>query len=152
MNFLRNIKLDLEEVSIKEIIESTQNNMTIPPDITINYEGENPKITCDSKLLEGLFANLFSNSIHAMKKNGTITVNVYDEHRDVIIKVLDQGPGIPKSNLQKIFQPLFTTKQEGTGLGLFSCKTILDHHGGTIEVQNNPTTFIIKLPKPPKSP
>ena len=152
MNFLRNVKLDLGEVSVKEIVESTQTNMIVPPNITINYEGDNPKIIADPKLLEGLFANLFSNSFYAMKNQGSIIVRVSDENNDVIIKVIDQGSGISKADLDKVFQPLFTTKQEGTGLGLFSCKTIVEHHGGTIEVQNNPTTFIIKIPKTQSGP
>ncbi|MGI0007029.1 MAG: ATP-binding protein, partial [Nitrosotalea sp.] len=56
-------------------------------------------------------------------------------------------PGIPKSLMTKIFDPLFTTRQIGTGLGLVSCKNIVEQHYGTIHVANNPTTFTITLPK-----
>jgi signal transduction histidine kinase len=82
-----------------------------------------------------------------MEKKGVITVNVINEKNKVIINVQDQGPGIQKQNIDKIFEPLFTTKQEGTGLGLASCKNMVEQHGGTISVTNNPTTFTITLPK-----
>ncbi|NIP61642.1 MAG: GHKL domain-containing protein, partial [Nitrosopumilaceae archaeon] len=65
----------------------------------------------------------------------------------LIIKIEDSGPGISSENINKIFDPLFTTKQTGTGLGLVSCKTIVESYGGNISVNNNPTTFTIKLPK-----
>jgi two-component system sensor histidine kinase HydH len=53
--------------------------------------------------------------------------------------------------MKKIFEPLFTTKKTGTGLGLASCKQIIDMHGGSISVKNTPTTFTIKIPKNSKS-
>jgi two-component system sensor histidine kinase HydH len=64
-----------------------------------------------------------------------------------IISIEDTGPRITEENLQKIFEPLFTTKQKGTGLGLTSCKNIVEQHGGTIMAENNPAAFTIKLPK-----
>jgi len=59
----------------------------------------------------------------------------------------DSGPGIPVEITNKAFSSLYTTKTEGTGLGLKMAKTIIDSHGGSISVRNNPTTFSIKLPK-----
>ncbi|MBT8172938.1 MAG: HAMP domain-containing histidine kinase, partial [Nitrosopumilus sp.] len=61
--------------------------------------------------------------------------------------IIDSGPGIPDENIKEIFEPMFTTKDSGTGLGLASCKQFLEMHHGSIEVNNNPTTFTIKLPK-----
>ncbi|MBL7015858.1 MAG: HAMP domain-containing histidine kinase, partial [Nitrosopumilus sp.] len=63
------------------------------------------------------------------------------------IKFIDSGKGIPDADLSKVFEPLFTTKQKGTGLGLASCKNIVEQHQGEISVTNNPTTFTIILPK-----
>ena len=65
------------------------------------------------------------------------------------MEVEDEGEGIPDDVLPKIFDPLFTTKQIGTGLGLSSCQSIIHQHNGTIHAYNNPTRFVIKLPKDP---
>jgi signal transduction histidine kinase len=82
-----------------------------------------------------------------MGTDGEIVIEAYEDEHNSIIKVKDSGPGIPNENLAKIFEPLFTTKQQGTGLGLATCKNIVSQYGGTIEVNNNPTTFTITIPK-----
>jgi signal transduction histidine kinase len=152
MEFVKTKHLNTENVSLKTVIDSTKNNMTIPKDVKILYDGDDLVIKAEPKLLEALFSNLFSNSIHAMDGHGEITIKVSDEKDQTIIKVVDQGPGIQKSNLSQIFSPLFTTKQEGTGLGLYSCKSIVNQHGGTIHFSNDPSTFTIKLPKTVNTP
>ncbi|MDE1819204.1 MAG: HAMP domain-containing histidine kinase, partial [Thaumarchaeota archaeon] len=66
------------------------------------------------------------------------------------IEIEDTGPGIPQNLLTKIFDPLFTTRQIGTGLGLASCKNIVEKHGGHIDIKtkvDHGTTFIINIPK-----
>ena len=63
----------------------------------------------------------------------------------------DSGKCVLDDDLEKIFEPLFTTKQEGTGLGLASCKKIVEQHGGSISVKNHPTTFTVILPIENKS-
>jgi signal transduction histidine kinase len=152
MEFVKTKHLNTENVSLKTVIDSTKNNMTIPKDVKILYDGDDLVIKAEPKLLEALFSNLFLNSIHAMDGHGEITIKVSDEKDQIIIKVVDQGPGIQKSNLSQIFSPLFTTKQEGTGLGLYSCKSIVNQHGGTIHFSNDPSTFTIKLPKTVNTP
>jgi len=67
--------------------------------------------------------------------------------KNIILTFGDTGKNIPESDLSKIFEPLFTTKQEGTGLGLVSCKKIIEQLKGTITVENNPKLFTIILPK-----
>jgi two-component system sensor histidine kinase HydH len=78
---------------------------------------------------------------------GEISIRFSEEKEFVIIAISDSGPGIPNDIFSKIFEPLVTTKQEGTGLGLVSSKNIIENHKGVIYAKNDPTTFIIKLPK-----
>ena len=79
--------------------------------------------------------------------SGEITVKYSESKNLVDIEIQDSGPGIPDEIISTIFDPLVTTKQRGTGLGLASCKSIVEQHKGTISVKNNPTTFHIKIPK-----
>lgn len=94
-----------------------------------------------------VFINLIVNAIQAMPQGGEIKMTISESIDTVIIDFIDSGTGIPEKDLDKVFEPLFTTKQKGTGLGLASCKNIVEQHEGTISVLNNPTTFRIILPK-----
>jgi signal transduction histidine kinase len=103
--------------------------------------------------MEIVFVNLFVNAVQAIgDKKGAITVEITDDPSDenVIIKVIDTGIGIREEIIGKIFEPLFTTRQVGTGLGLSSCKSIVDQHGGAISASSKVgkgTTFTIRMPK-----
>ena len=67
-------------------------------------------------------------------------------HNNTLIEIIDSGIGITDDKIKNIFDPLVTYKNKGTGLGLASCKTIVENHRGTIIAKNNPTTFVITLP------
>jgi two-component system sensor histidine kinase HydH len=90
---------------------------------------------------------LLINAVQAMDNKGTINIRLLDNGSNAIFAVEDSGSGISPQNTSKIFDPLFTTKQTGTGLGLSICKKIVEQHGGNITFKNNPTTFIVRLPK-----
>ena len=105
------------------------------------------KIDCDPLKLDAVFINLIVNSIQAMPEGGEINIKIFEKDNMAILEFSDSGQGIPENDLHKVFEPLFTTKQKGTGLGLASCKNIVEQHDGKISVKNNPTTFIIKIPK-----
>jgi two-component system sensor histidine kinase HydH len=84
-----------------------------------------------------------------MSNSGQIIIKSIQDHDQVTIRISDTGPGISADIIPKIFEPLFTTKQTGTGLGLVSCKTIIEQHHGTINVESMPgkgATFVITLP------
>ena len=92
--------------------------------------GKIPKIMGDPSLLKQMFINLFINAIQAMRVDGIITVDYTVSDEQLEVHVMDTGPGIPPEMSQKIFQPFFTTKTDGTGLGLATVyKIILAHHG-----------------------
>lgn len=147
MDFVRSKPLVISENIITSIINKSIKSLVIPDGITINIEPSDIKAKCDSKQLEIVFNNLISNAIDAMNHHGTVTIRVKEVQGFVHIEVQDLGPGAPSDIMDKIFDPLFTTKQTGTGLGLVSCKSIIEQHGGKITVSNNPTTFTIILPK-----
>jgi len=87
------------------------------------------------------------NSIQSIAGPGTIEITIEDNSDGIVIKVEDSGNGIPEDHIDEIFEPLFTTKQQGTGLGLASVKAIIDAHGGKISVTSSPVIFSITLPK-----
>lgn len=99
---------------------------------------------------EAAFRNILSNSIDAIGENkGNITIRARNEKDNLILEFEDSGTGISKEDIDKIFEPLFTTKQQGTGLGLASVKSIIEAHGGIISVKSPPTVFTITLPQNP---
>ncbi|TFH02962.1 MAG: ATP-binding protein, partial [Nitrosopumilus sp.] len=85
-------------------------------------------------------------AVQSLDGHGTVDVLLSSDSKFLTIKIIDSGLGIPVKNLDKIFEPMFTTKTTGTGLGLVICKSIVEQHGGTISVSNKPTTFTIVLP------
>jgi len=147
MDFVRTKPLKLEAASISEIIKSAVHSIKKPKNITIKLPENDSRIICDVKKLEVVFANLILNATQAIDEKGMITILIKQNADYVTAQVEDSGPGISYDIIHKIFDPLFTTKQTGTGLGLSSCKNMVEQHGGTINVTNNPSTFTIILPR-----
>ena len=148
LDFIRERPVKKEKVKLSECLDESIKNINIPENITINTENTDIVIKGDFNQLVVVFINMITNSIQALNgKNGTIHIKTSKNKKYNIIKVQDSGPGIKKDILDTLFDPLITTKQTGTGLGLASCKSIIESHKGTIVAKNNPTTFTIKLPK-----
>ncbi|ALX50536.1 PAS domain-containing sensor histidine kinase [Lentibacillus amyloliquefaciens] len=106
-------------------------------------------VTCDRSQIKQVFINLLKNAIEAMEEPGCITVNNYPENNQVYIDILDEGPGITDEVLNEMGEPFFTTKQNGTGLGLMITRQILERHEGSLEIMRNEThgsTFRVILP------
>ena len=146
LDFTRTRELQLEKTSLKNILESSLKSIDTEP-VKIIKPKNDVIINCDSKQLEVVFTNILTNAIQAIENSGAIKVRITENEEDVSIEFEDSGSGIPKDKIEQIFDPLFTTKSSGTGLGLVSCKNIVEQHKGTITVRNNPTIFEIKLPK-----
>jgi len=147
LGYVRHSPLKLSEVLVDEIIKNSIDKINVPDDVEIMVSENKIKINCDEDKLDAVFINLLVNSIQAMHEGGKIEILINKEDNMAVLKFIDSGKGIPDEDLDKVFEPLFTTKQKGTGLGLASCKNIIEQHQGEISVTNNPTTFIIKLPK-----
>ncbi|MBI5377901.1 MAG: HAMP domain-containing histidine kinase [Thaumarchaeota archaeon] len=145
--------LEIKPHSIYDIIQTTVERITVPSSVKLSIPVSNVMVDCDSEQLEIVFANLILNAVQAMEDMGKIDITIQDRNDYVIIDIKDNGPGIPPDVLPEIFEPLFTTRQIGTGLGLPSCKNMVEKHGGAITVDTeigSGTTFSIKLPKTAK--
>ncbi len=147
LDYVRNSPLQLSKINLEDTIQNSIEKINIPSDVEIKIFGKNTTIDCDPVKLDAVFINLIVNSIQAMQNGGKIEIKIHEKDNFVILEFIDSGEGIPNDDLDKVFEPLFTTKQKGTGLGLSSCKNIIEQHKGQISVKNNPTTFTIHLPK-----
>ena len=147
LDFVRASDLKLQRYSILDLIISAKDNITIPNDVKIIVEEIDAKLNCDYRKIEAVFSNLMLNAVQAIGNKGEVNVRIMENSADIVVIVEDTGPGIPKELMNQIFDPLFTTKQLGTGLGLSICKNIVEQHGGNISLKNDPTTFMVRLPK-----
>jgi len=147
LDFVRQTELHLKRQSVEEILKSTIAGIDIPKAVKIKLNSQKIIVNCDSRKIEAVFTNIITNASQAMDGKGEIKIKVVEDEEDALIKFEDSGPGMPKSVMQKIFDPLYTTKDTGTGLGLSICKNIVEQHGGNIEVSSPPTVFTVRLPK-----
>jgi len=148
LDYVRKTPLEKNFESMEKIIQNSLVPFSIYTNIDIILPENNVTYKCDSIKMEIVFGNLIFNSIQAIgKEPGQIIIKINETHDSVIITIHDSGKGISKENISKIFEPLFTTKQEGTGLGLSSVKRIVESHGGKISVTSPPTISTITLPK-----
>lgn len=157
--FVRKRELGRQEVSCGEIIhdiaalaEVDARNSSIP--LTIDVAEGLPKISVDAVQIQQVILNLIRNGIDAMMnmdqygKGISVAVSKF-EGNQVRIEVTDHGSGITKEAEEHIFQPFFTTKSSGMGLGLAICRSIIESHGGVLGFRRNPsggTTFYFTLP------
>ncbi len=153
LNFTRVRSLQIEPISVLKLLEISKNSSVFPGFINFEFPSNDVIIEGDMTQLEIVLNNLFNNSIQAIDhQSGTITVTLKENKDDIVLTVQDSGPGIPDESKDRIFDVLFTTKKQGTGLGLSSCKTIIQQHGGKIEFvpSDQGASFQITLPKKQK--
>ena len=147
LDFVRVKPLKIKKISIQELLNDCLEGIKIPKAIVIKKPENDIKINCDKEQFVIVMYNVVFNAIQKLVDKGIITITFESNDHEIIIKVQDSGEAIPENIIKKIFEPLFTTKHQGTGLGLASCKQIIEEHNGTIHAENNPTSFIIKIPK-----
>jgi signal transduction histidine kinase len=114
-----------------------------------NYSPDIPPFALDAELMERVFYNLLVNAAQATAPGGAVTVKTRAADGNAEISVIDRGVGIDPKLTSTIFNPFFTTKPEGVGLGLAICSKIVDQHGGKIAVESEPgkgSVFRVYLP------
>ena len=140
-------------VDINQILESTLsivwNEIKFKIAVVKDYQAKT-QVFADSTQLSQVFLNLLINASQAIPEKGTVTLSTSEDTDNVYIKISDTGPGIAPEVLPKIFDPFFSTKKTGSGLGLSVSYNIIKSHKGQIKAESTPgkgTTFTISLPK-----
>jgi signal transduction histidine kinase len=144
---LETVEIDALVREIIDLVEVEAENAGIS--ITQKRSHSEPLIL-DKNQIKQVLLNILQNSLQASGPGQNITLSSYSDQTDAIIEIKDNGTGIPKQHLHKIFDLYYTTKKSGTGMGLSIANQIVAAHGGRIEVESeegNGTLFRIILPK-----
>ncbi|MCB1114082.1 MAG: PAS domain S-box protein [Chlamydiia bacterium] len=141
LDYSRPIKPHFEIVAIEPLIHEIVEHIRVDkslkptPEFQIKIEPENLKASFDPHMMRGALLNLIRNSIEAMPKGGKITLTAKVEKNDLILDIYDTGPGIPKTEHEKVFSPFFTTKTDGNGFGLAEVHKVVLAQGGQIDLE-----------------
>jgi len=157
-SFSRPEELNMEPTDVNEVVESALSLIRTElmhegVEVELELAEGLPRPDAVPTQLDRVLLNLCLNALQAMQgKPKRLTIKTALDGDEVAISVTDTGPGIPLEQQEHLFEPFFTTKEQGTGLGLFSCRRIIEEeHGGSIEVDSREgegTTFTVRLPAP----
>lgn len=148
------LKLNMDWCDTNELIHSVIHKLAVPYKQTIIFEPNEqiPLFKYDRGLIEQVLQNLLYNAIHYTPDNSVIKIDVLHEATNCIIKVLDNGPGIPENEINKLFDKFYRvphTKTGGSGLGLSIVKGFVEAHKGNVIAKNNATggaMFVVEFP------
>lgn len=151
LGFSRVGKPAVSPAQIKKVIEDALSRTPIPENIelTKKLDTELPEVEIDPEQIQQVLINIITNAVQAMPDGGKLAIGAGEKGKFLEVEIADTGAGIPEEVRDEVFEPLFTTRAKGIGLGLAVCKSIIDRHGGEIEVKSKVgegTTFNIKLP------
>lgn len=146
------LMIDMNGVIAKAVEFAVQTNRANACEILYSLAMDLPKRRGDPRLLEQVVVNLITNAIQAMEHiDGPRRIEISSsvENGDLVLKVSDSGPGVPLTERERIFDPLYTTRKSGAGIGLSFCHRVILQHGGTLSVGTSPlggAEFRIDLP------
>ena len=153
LDFGRTRPPDRRTITIAELVQRVLERLPPPEGIQVQPEipAELPAVSVDPQQIDMVLNNLVTNAYQAMPQGGMLSLSAHllAEKHAVSLAIRDTGNGIPPENMDKLFEPLFTTKARGIGLGLALCKNLMEANGGDITVQSTPgvgSTFSINLP------
>lgn len=141
----------LAEVNLNQLFEETISAVDIPEKVrvSVEVEGDVSKIMADRLMMEKALVNLIENAVQAMPHGGNLSLRAARLNGTLLITISDTGIGIASEALGKVFTPLYTRKEDSSGIGLTISKRIVESHNGTIEVTSEVgkgSTFTLKLP------
>jgi len=151
LDFSRTRSLEREEVTASELVARVLQERP-PPEkvkVTTGIPPELPPAFVDPRQIGQVLGNLVANACQAMPEGGNLTISAQADKEKVSLSITDTGCGISKENMEKIFEPLFTTKARGIGLGLAVSRNLVELNGGSIEVESEAgkgSTFTVALP------
>ena len=152
--FARTPKPKHTPVELRLVLENTTDLLAADPlfrDVRVEIAGSAPPVAADRELLKIAFCNLMLNAAQALDGRGTINASVSSASNRQVVTIADNGPGMSAEIRAKLFQPFFTTKARGTGLGLATVRRLVEAHDGTVTVNCPPeggTVVTIDLPAP----
>jgi signal transduction histidine kinase len=151
LNFSRVGKPAVSPAKIRKVMEDALSYLTVPEDIEVinKLDANLPEVEIDADQIRQVFVNIATNGMQAMPEGGKLIIDAKKGDKFLEVAISDTGDGISEDVIGKIFDPLFTTRAKGIGLGLAVCKSIIERHGGAIGVESKVgegATFTVKLP------
>jgi len=150
LTFSRIKKPELQAIDLRELLNASIEKVRVPNEVAINIETEKlPAIQADPVQLGGVFVNIILNAIEAMEGKGNLTISGAVKDNRIYIVFKDAGKGITEEDRKRLFEPFFSTKPKGTGLGLATARIIVNEHRGSIDIESEygkGTSVIIRLP------
>jgi signal transduction histidine kinase len=147
------LKVEAVETDVRSLLDETLATIMIPENVVVSKQIQDDlsavKLLVDKTLMKRAFANLITNAFQAMPTGGNLSIQASKRGKTLLVLFSDTGVGMSRENLIRLFRTLFTTRDQGHGLGLAICKRIVEAHGGDISVESEVgkgTTVTIEIP------
>lgn len=151
LDLTRHRRPETQRLDLSSFLATLLEEQEIPPEIRLetDLDPQVGLVEADPTMLQRVFQNLFRNAVQAMEGRGVLKVSTRRGEGAVEIAVRDTGPGFPEEEIQRVFEPLFSTRPEGAGLGLAIARKLVEAHAGRIRAVNLPEgggTVVVTLP------
>jgi len=152
MSFARVRQLETHPEDPTRLVHQALARTSIPPNVSVDVEASTngARVLADGDRLQQVLINLVNNAVQAMPEGGHLTLTTRAENGHIAFEVADTGVGIPEDQIEAIFEPLYTTRTKGVGMGLAIVQMLVEAHQGTIEVRSTPgrgSQFTVRVPR-----